>query len=506
MLSDAVSINYVSATVGYKVEKGNFQSDSPNLPQRIAVFGEVNDANQSTYDTDPKEIITSQQAGEEYGFGSPIHMACRILLPINGPGVDGIPVWVYPQAAAGGATPKVMEINPLGVATANAVHTIVMGGREDVDGERYDVAIATGDNAAAISAKITDVINNVLGCPMVANDSSYSAICTSKWSGLTAEDITISIDRNNSPVGITYTTETISSGSATPSITASLNLFGETWNTLIVNTYGAVSAVMDSLESFNGIADPNSPTGRFQGIVWKPFIALTGSTLDDPSTLTDSRKAEMTIAICPAPLSPAHPLEAAANACVLFAKLSQNNPHKDILNQAYPDMPVPSDENIGSMADYAFRDSFVKKGCSTVAYSSGKYVVKDFVTTYHPVGESVPQFRYCRNLMLDFNVAYGYNLLVNVYVIGATIANNTDATRVAGVIKPKQWKQVISKYFEDLVERALVADLPFTLASLDVQISGTTPYRLETFLRYKRTSTARISSTTVQAGFNYGNQ
>lgn len=69
-------------------------------------------------------------------------------------------------------------------------------------------------------------------------------------------------------------------------------------------------------------------------------------------------------------------------------------------------MPTPL--SIGAMNVYLNRDAFVKKGSSTVSLFAGKYLVEDFVTTYHPVGETPPQFRYVRNLDIDFNVRYTY--------------------------------------------------------------------------------------------------
>jgi hypothetical protein len=156
------------------------------------------------------------------------------------------------------------------------------------------------------------------------------------------------------------------------------------------------------------------------------------------------------------------------------------------------------------MASYDGRDAIVQKGCSTVDLVAGRYQVQDFVTTYHPDGELPPQFRYCRNLMLDFNVRFGYFLLEQINVVDHAIAADGDIVNANKVIKPKQWKQVIDKYAEDLGRRALIADVPFMQDSIEVNISTTNPDRLETKFKYKRTGVARISSTTAEAGFNFG--
>jgi len=95
-------------------------------------------------------------------------------------------------------------------------------------------------------------------------------------------------------------------------------------------------------------------------------------------------------------------------------------------------------------------------------------------------------------------------LLEQINVVDHTIANNTDIVSVGKVIKPKQWKQILDKYAEDLGKRALIADVPFMQNSITVGLSALNPDRLETFFKYKRTGVARISSTTAQAGFNFG--
>lgn len=502
MASDAVGLERISRIVGYKITKGNFATTSPNLPQRIAVFAEANTANQGTLDTAPKIITSAQQAGSLYGYGSPIHIISRILMPVNGGGIGGIPVVVYPQAEAGGATAKVMEITPTGVATGNGTHTVVLVGRSGLDAVFYDINIVEGDTSADITAKITDAISAVLGAPCTVTDTDYVAELTTKWKGLTANDVSVRVDTNDNDLGITYTVNDTQAGSGTPSIAAGLTAIGNDWVTILINSYGTVSSIMSALEAFNGIPDATNPTGRYQGIVMKPFVALTGSTAENPSSITDTRLNDVTIAICPAPLSEGLPMEAAANMAVLYALVSQNTPHLDVEGKAYPDMPTPT--AIGAMSSYNERDSIVKKGCSTVDLVAGKYVVQDFVTTYHPLGETPPQFRYARNLMLDFNVRYAYYLLEQINVVDHTIAADEDTVAVSGVIKPKQWIQIVNQLAIDLGKRALIVDVAFMQDSITVGLSTTNPDRLETFFRYKRSGVVRIASTTAEAGFNFG--
>ena len=280
-------------------------------------------------------------------------------------------------------------------------------------------------------------------------------------------------------------------------------MFGQEWNTIVVNTYSLLlTDILDELEAFNGIPDPDDPTGRYSGQVMRPFIALTGSTSDNNTSITDVRKDDVTIAVCPAPLSEGMGLEAAANMAVLFARIGQDTPHLDVSGRFYPDMPTPI--SIGTMESYSNRDLYVKKGNSTVDLVGGRYKIMDFVTTYHPVGETVPQFRYCRNLMLDFNVKFGYSLLENIYVVDKAIASNDDVVEVGNVIKPKIWIGIINSYADDLGKRGLIADVPFMKESITANLSAINPDRIETFFRYKRTGFVRLAATTAEAGFNFG--
>lgn len=504
MTATAISLDRVSRVVGYSLKKGDFRETSPNLPQRILIIGEANVANQVGLVTDLTEITSLRQAGETYGYGSPIYAMMRILRPRTSEGVGAIPTFVIAQSEAGGAAAKMIEVNPTGTATANGTHYLVIAGRDNVDGVRYAINIEEGDVAADIATKITNAVNNVLGSPMSAEDYGYSSLLTSKWKGLTANGLSVRVDTGDNDLGITYVVDNIQNGSGTPDIATDLEKIGNEWFTVVVNSYGMVAQVMQDLENFNGIADPDSPTGRYQGTIWKPFIAITGSVVDDPSATTDAMRDDMTIAIAPAPLSEGLGMEAAANATVLFARTAQDNPELDIAGKPYPDMPVPASGSIGSMADYSNRDNIVKKGCSTVDLVNNRYVVQDFVTTYHKLGEEPPQYRYCRNLNLDWNVRYGYLLLEQTYVLDHAIANDDDVVEAQKVVKPKYWKGILDDYATDLSRRALTVDAAFMQASLQVNISSSNPDRFETRFRYKRSGFVRQAATVAEAGFNFG--
>lgn len=503
MGSNAVSQNAVSTVVGYLLNKGYFNTSSPNLPQRIAILGEANHANQSGLSTDPVEITSAAQAASLFGYGSPIHGVARILFPQSGGGVS-VPVIVYPQAETGSPVAKVITVTPTGTASGNGTIYLKISGREVLDGGTYAVDIADGDDETAICDKFRATISGVLGCPVTGTGTS-TFIATSKWKGLTSNDINIAIDLNGTNLGVTYAVVNTTAGSGTPSVADSLALFGNEWNTIVINTYGLVSAVMDELEAYNGIPDPTNPTGRYAGTIWKPFVAISGSVADDPTSITDARPDNVTIAVAPAPLSLGMPYEAAANMAVLYANIAQNTPQGDVIGLSYPDMPAPATGNVPQMNDYNFRQYCATHGCSTVDFVSGKYIIKDFITTYNKDGEVPPFYRWVRDLNIHYNVKYGYFLLQAQNLVGKTIANDNDVVSATGVVKPKTWKAIVGKYVDDLVNRALIVDATFSKQSIDVTINNSNPNRMDTTFNVKISGLARICATTVTGGFNFGN-
>lgn len=501
VISDALDTNLISRTVGYKLAKGNFSTTSPNLPQLIAIFGEMNTANQAASLT-PTQITTAAQAGLLYGYGSPIYLAARVLLPPNGGGT-AVPIYVYPQAAAGGAVAAKKVITPTGTATANGVHYVIINGRDGMDSVPYAVNILIGDTPTMISQKISDAVNAVLGAPAIGSVASTTCELLAKWTGLTSNKLNVSIETNGVSLGVTYAITSPIAGAGTPSVVAQLANIGSSWTTIIINTYGTESTTCAAFEAWNGRPLDTTPTGRYAPQTFKPAIVLTGSTADNDATFTDARLDDVTIAICPAPLSLNFPFEVAAAYGVLHANNASNTPHLDIEGQYLPDIIAP--QSIGTMAIYANRQAYVLKGCSTADLVAGKYQVQDFVTTYHPVGETPPQYRYVRDLNVHYNVRYTYLLLEQKYVQDHAIANDGDPVSVGKVVKPKTWKAVLTgTMIPDLASRALIADVPFSKASVLVGINNTNPNRFDTAWSYKITGTARVIATTVYSGFNFG--
>lgn len=504
-ISTAVGIDRISRVAGYKLQKGNFSNVTPNLPHKIALFGEANTANQSGLTTTKKQITSAKQAADLYGYGSPIHLQARIFFPVNGDGIGGIPVYVFPQISDGAATATVRAWTVTGTATSNSTHKLIVNGRDNVDFTGYSFSIVTGDTPTVIAGKMRDAMNRVLGAPAIGSAALAVATFTTKWEGITSAGFNVTIDTGTNAAGVSYSQTTSTDGAGVVDLAASLAQFGDDWYTALTNPYG--SAQFDVLETFNGVPDALNPTGRYSGLIFKPFVAFFGSllsTVSGLSAITDAsaRRSQVTNVLCPAPNSQGFAFEAAANMALLFSIVGQNNPHLDVNALPYLDMPVPADGNIGEMSDYNNRDVLVKVGCSTLSFVDGEYRIQDLVTTYHPVGEVPLVFSYTRDINIDWNNAFKYRFRENLFLKDKALVPDNQTVDVTGVVKPKEWKAQVYEHIDEMATIALTVDTQYSKDRVRVQISSINPNRFETAYPYKRSGLARIESTDVEVGFN----
>jgi phage tail sheath gpL-like len=497
-ISTAIGSERRSRMSAYRIGKYFDSVDSGNLAQVIIVLGEANTANQSGLSLLKREVTSANEAGQVYGYGSPIHQMMSILRPVSGDGVGGIPTIVIPQAPAGGASATAIVWTVTGTATANATHTFFISGRP------YSFAVAIGDTPTAIGLKVQAAIAANLSAPVIATLNAGVITLTTKWKGATTANVNTTVSNGGNAAGLTYVQTSKTDGAGVVDLAPALAQFASNWYTIVINPYG--EAQFTALEAFNGVPDDTLPTGRYAGTVFKPFVSFWGSTLADKAaiaTITNdaARIAQVTHALAPAPNSAGMPWEAAANMSSLFARVAQDTPHLDVAGLSYPDMPIPADGLIGDMEDYNNRDYLVKKGASTVKLEHGAYEVQDLVTTYNPVGEVPLQYAYPRNLNIDWNVADGYRILEARNVKDHAIVPDAAVTNVAKVKKPKEWKADLFNYFDLLELKAIIYDKQFSKTTLLVEIDAVNRDRFNTRMRYRRTGFDRINSTDAQAGF-----
>ena len=509
-VSTAINVDSLSRVVGYAINPANFNPLSPNLPMRIAVFGEGNDANQAgIVDGEAFPFISSKEVGDKFGYGSPLYQLARILRPVTGNILGGIETIIYPQASDGGATATILKASTTVATTVteNVKHTVIINGRDNIDGQRFDYFPKAGDDKATVDQLIIDAVSNVLSAPVTAVQNIDDIDFETKWTGVSGAELNVSFETYGNAAGIVYAEISNTPGTGAVDLTAALAAFGENWNTIVINPYPENdAATLATLEAFNG--DPITRDARYAPELFKPFVALFGSNESDKDnvvaiTNAAARKSEVTNVLCPAPNASTFTWEAAANMCVTYALVANNTPHLGNGGVTYPDLPVPSDEDIGDFSDYVARDFMAKKGASTVNLTNGKYTVQDFQTTYFPDGETLPKFRKVRDVIVDWNIQYGWRIIMIRDIQDKAIADPNVAVRVANTTSSKQVKALFFTFISDAAARALVADPDFSKSNTVVGVGSGNPARLDINTKYKRTSTADIVSTDVEVDFAF---
>jgi phage tail sheath gpL-like len=345
------------------------------LPQRIAVIAQGRSS--ATYALTKFQITSAPQAGARYGYGSPIHLIARELLPENGDGVGTIPVTIYPLEDGYDAVAAAGTITPSGTQTKKAAYRVRIGG---ILSEAFVIDVSA--TVAARCAAITAAINAVLHMPMVATDNTTSVGLVAKWAGESSNAIVVEV--LGEALGTTFAIIQPTGGLVNPSVDDALDLVGNVWESMFLNALNSDDEeALDALQTFG--------EGRWGELVRKPFIAFVGNTDEDEAdatAVTSTRSDDKVNCQLVGPGSVNMPFVVAARQLARIAKLANNNPPHDYGSQRATGL-IPGDDSV--QWDYTTRDTAVKAGCSTIEVKDGVVNISDVVTMYRPIGEPNPR-------------------------------------------------------------------------------------------------------------------
>ncbi len=491
-ISTAVDPTAVARVVGIKTQFVNLQGQSPFLPQRVAVVGQGNSS--ATYSTDKLQITSSAQAGEAYGFGSPIHLAAKQLLPDNGDGLGSIPLTVYPLDDAATGVAATGDITPAGTAAANASFRVRVNG---VLSEVFTVL--TTDNVAAMTAKITTAINAVLDMPVTAVDGTTQVDLTSKWEGTSANDIKVFIV-GDLPAGLSFAITQLSGGLVNPDVDDALNNIGNVWETLVVNCLDVADTV--TLDKYSTFGE-----GRWGALVRKPLIVFTGNTEADVNTATavsSVRTTDRVNAQLVAPGSDNLPFVVAARQVARIAKVANDNPPRDYGSSPADGLLAGTD---GQQWDYTQRDFAVKAGSSTVEVRDGIVTIADVVTFYAPTGQPNPAYRYVVDIVRLQNILFRIGLTFDsAEWDGAPLLPDSDPTINPSAKKPRMAKAALADIIDGLGLDAIISNPEAAKQSIQVAIDALNPNRLNSKVTVQLSGNTNIRSIDLDFGFFFGSQ
>ena len=488
----AVDVNAVARVVGIKTAFVNLRpAGSALLPQRVAVIGQG--ATAATYATTKQQVTSAVQAGNLYGFGSPVHLAVQQLLPQNGDGVGTIPVTVYPLEDDGSGVAATGDITPTASQTEAASYVVKING---IESDAF--VIAVGDNVAAITAAITTAINANLSMPVIAVDNGTDVGLTSKWAGTSANDIFVEIDTDTT-AGATFVITQLSGGLVNPSVQPALDQFGDVWETMVLNCLEIADTTNLDLYQTHGL-------GRWGALVRKPYVCFTGTPEEDVATaitIPEARKAtDFVNGQLETPGSVNLPLVIAARQLARIVTVANENPARDYGSQEATGL-IPGTD--GEQWDYAQRQQAVLGGSSTVTVKDGVVNIGDVITFYHPTGDPTPAYRFVKDIVKLQNIIFNLDLaFVNPEWDGAPLIPDNQPTTNRSAKKPKDARALVATIVDNLALEAILSDPETAKQTITAEINGTNPNRLDVSVTVQLSGNSNIISVDLNFGFYFG--
>jgi phage tail sheath gpL-like len=390
----ALDANSLAAAVGSSVDNVQFEPAANNVPRKILIIGTYLPAKTGVVAEVPVNVLSPEDAGDQFGFGSPVHrMAVQAFA-----GGQGIPVTIQPQAEDGAATAATGEVDFAGTTgvLAGTLHMYLGGVYTPVAvTDAMTIEELTDACVAAITAK------KELAVDGAKHAVTFELDLTSKSKGTFGNFISIAFNLEAGqvlPTGVAAAITGMSGGATDPDITDALDGLGtgddanEAFYTDVVHGYGMVAAVLNKILTYVGAGD--TTTGLYAKTVSRPFRVLTGDTVAGSAGLTaaqaiaDARKTDRANGVISVPDSESHPSEIAALAIGHMARINQ-----DRAAQHYVDVLLegiwPGDKGSDRWtSDYDNRDTAVKGGISPTRVKSGNVYLQNVVSYYRP--DSVP--------------------------------------------------------------------------------------------------------------------
>lgn len=466
------------------------------LPQNIVVVGLGNTG--VTYTTDRVQVFSATEVGNLYGFGSPLYAAVAALFPQGGSGMDGIPVYVHPLQAAGGATAATATILPA-VTTITKIHEVrlVFGGVSS-----NTVAITVGMTALQITTALVAAINAVAAMPVTAVDGAALGVqVTSKWKGASANLVSVKVD-TTSGLGVSYTGPTVLSGGtadpAAAAVTTALQLTTDVWTTAVVNTLGNATGILDALAAFG--------EGRWAPTVRKPMYSFWGTAEPVVTTaygITTTRRSDRTNSCIPAPGSISMPWVIAAAAAKAVCKQANLSPAMGYaLTPLEGVIPGPD----SAQWDGDKREAALQNGLSSTIVQDGFVVLSDTITSYRPVGEDPPGYQYVVDLNKLGTAVYSLNAIFSSreWAEAPLVPDGTPTTE-PNAKKPCMAKGEVGKLLASLADAAIIQEPVETLKNTYCGIA-TGGKRLEVAIPIILSGNTNVVNVDLSFGFGNGSR
>jgi phage tail sheath gpL-like len=490
-ISTAVDLTAVARVVGIQTAFKDLRgSNILFLPQSVGIVGQGSTA--STFSTTKARHTSAFSVGSAYGFGSPVHLAAKQLLPANGDGIGTIPLTVYPLEDDDEGVAAAGDITPSGTPTVSASYRVRISGQLSAA-----FVIAVGDSVADRVTAMTDAINANLDMPVIASDDTTEVGITAKWKGASGNDIFIEII-GSTTAGNSFAITQPTGGLVNPDVQSALDQIGDVWEVNILNCLEVADTT--ALDAYNTFGE-----GRWGALTRKPCLVFTGgneATVSSATTVSDARKTDRVNVLLNAPGSPNLPLEIAARQLARIVKVAQADPARDFGSQSVSGIIPGTDAQQWTYPD---KDLAVKSGASTVDVKDGVVTISDVVTMYHPTGDPTPGYRYVCDFYKVATIIFNLNYqFVRPEWDGAPLIPDDQATVNPNAKQPRSAVAVVCAMIDQLGLAAIISDPETAKKNTFAAINDQNPKRLDLSTTIQISGNVNILSIDFNFGFYFG--
>ncbi len=469
----AISFNELPAQIrapGVYIEFDGSRAveNPPAKPHRVLIIGQQL-STATVAEQTLNKIFSDAKAEEFHGIGSQIAEMVRQYRKID----RLTELWTIALDEDAGGTASTGDIDFTGTATEDGELPIYIAG------ERFAVAVSTGDTAADIETAAVALIQGAgaqysrLPVTVAADGVNDGVDVTCKWKGTTGDKIDLRVAYNEGekvPAGITVSITAMSGGATDPAMSDVVTAIGQNQYDTIVTPYTDATS-LTALE--------NHLSTMWGGTVQKEghLFAADTDTVGNLTTLGNSRNSQF-LTIMGGGQSPTPPWLWAAATAAVDVVVTKSDPFLPRIGRELTGILPPAQT---ALFTWAQRDTLLTDGVSTFVEEGGKVLVDRLITSYQ-TKSSVPDPTYLKIQTMRGLAQLRYEWRVRVLLKYQGFKLAQDGTNFAPgqkVVTPSTIKAEAHAQFRDWESRGYVEDFDQFKDELVVEINGADPDRVD---------------------------
>lgn len=489
------------------------------LASKGILAGGYDPAKTSIVADSPYLITSPSQAASLFGEGSQIHRMAIYFFATSA-GSVATTAWPLPAAAGGVAATKTITF----ATNATSAGSFVLRAGDYRASEEMTLGVSIDDTPDEVASAFETLVNAQTDLPFTAAAVLGVLTLTAKTLDITSQDLQVTLNQKTEeaellPGGMTSVIADDVSGVGQSDLSGLWTYLSGSqagWQTDVITPYAGTTA-LDGALAVGG--NPNTQTGNYDPLDYRPFISWTGDVDGGQAALTaaialgNGRKNSDPIncRVC-APTYPEQTFEIAAYVAGLVALRRLINPAAAYEGFQLPSLygPLtPSDDwtiNTGdpNVKAYQNLNAAAIAGITPIVLRDGVSELGDVTSFWHPDDNQNAPFKYVCNQAKIWNLQLNYSTYLNSEDLKRRpIVNNVAATKQSvQAIDVNVIGAGLAQVAGNAETDALIFDAEFTINNLVVEIDESNADRFNATIPSIISGNNRVNDGTVQVDRN----